>query len=79
MEHFGEKRASNQQEYNEYLKSPHWQKLRESILQRDNYECQICFNPAEQVHHLTYQHRGEEYIFELVSLCEACHLKFYHS
>jgi len=75
---YGEQKISNISEYNEYLKSDHWKKLRERILIRDNYECQICFEPAEEVHHLTYQHRGEEYTFELVSLCVNCHAKYYH-
>ena len=30
-----------------------WKEVRESILKRDNYMCQMegCHNPAEEVHH----------------------------
>jgi len=65
-------------EYKEYIETDWWKSLRKKILIRDNYTCQICKCKAEEVHHLTYQHKGKEYSFELVSLCHNCHLKHYH-
>ena len=65
--------------YYEYIKSDQWYELREQILKRDNYICQICGGKAEEVHHLTYKNFKNEYQFELVSLCKRCHKEVYHS
>jgi hypothetical protein len=29
--------------------------------------------PAREVHHRTYQHVGEEFLYELLALCHGCH------
>lgn len=61
-------------EYNEYLSSPEWHRKRALVFERDNYLCQGCYsNSAELVHHLSYKHVGEEFLFELTSMCELCH------
>jgi hypothetical protein len=58
----------------EYLQSPLWQSKRELILRRDNYTCQRCQSAtATDVHHITYHNLGNEYNFELVSVCRRCH------
>lgn len=67
----------NQSGYNEYLKSEWWQSIRPKALERDNYTCQICGGKAIDVHHMTYIHRGHEYLFELVSFCKKCHLDYH--
>jgi hypothetical protein len=64
--------------YTEYMNSPEWKKKRDEIMIRDNYTCNICGNPAQQVHHLSYVHKPDEYTWELVSLCKDCHFKHYH-
>lgn len=74
----GLKDDSFRQVYEEYMKSPEWFSLRETVLIRDSYTCQICFNKAEEVHHLTYKHFKKEYLFELISLCKTCHKTEYH-
>ncbi|MDQ5852285.1 MAG: hypothetical protein M3380_09490 [Chloroflexota bacterium] len=62
------------QRYNAYLDSPAWQQKRQLVLKRDAYLCQACrMNKATQVHHLTYNHLGDEPLFELVSICRPCH------
>ena len=65
--------------YYDYINSEEWQELRQKILKRDGYKCQICNKSANHVHHLTYVHFTKEYMFELVSLCEMCHIIEYHS
>lgn len=60
-------------EYLNYLESEEWKIRREEILERDNHTCVLCNGPAEQVHHKTYAHLGNEYDEELVSVCKACH------
>jgi hypothetical protein len=59
--------------YFKYLESDDWKKLRMIILERDKYQCQICYQQANDVHHLTYAHLKNEYLFELISLCRDCH------
>lgn len=65
--------------YVDYIDSPEWKEKRHSILIRDSYTCQICGNAGNNVHHLSYAHFGNEYDFELVTLCENCHIKEYHT
>lgn len=66
------------EEYNEYLKTPSWRKIRQKVLERDNHTCQGCLeNKATEVHHKTYEHVFDEFAFELVSLCSDCHRKYH--
>lgn len=67
--------------YNQYLQSEDWDKKRRAILARDNFTCQGCLGhrgKATQVHHMTYQHVGNELAFELISLCSHCHDKYHN-
>lgn len=65
--------------YYKYINSENWKELRKKIITRDSGVCQICGAKGTNVHHLTYTHFMNEYLFELVLLCENCHLKEYHS
>lgn len=60
--------------YQSYLNSEKWQKKRELVFKRDDHTCQACLeSPAEEVHHLTYEHVGDEPLFDLQSVCSPCH------
>lgn len=63
--------------YNAYLKTPGWYKIRQAVLTRDNNLCQACLrNTATHVHHLSYDlynQVGRSAAFELVAICRACH------
>lgn len=61
--------------FGSYYVSQEWQRTREHILARDWYECQVCGNTAECVHHLTYDRLGRENDLDLMSLCNACHIE----
>lgn len=64
--------------YSSYLNSPQWQSKRQAVLKRDRYLCQGCMvRRASQVHHLTYEHCGNELLWELTSVCEECHRKIH--
>ena len=64
--------------YSEYLQSQEWQVKRALVLKRDNYMCQGCMrNEANVVHHTTYAHAGNEFLFELISLCHECHERYH--
>lgn len=56
-----------------------WQRLKNKVLERDNYTCQICGENQGlmQVHHITYKRcGGKAYnapMGDLITLCEDCH------
>ena len=60
--------------YTAYLASPAWSSKRRQVLERATGKCEGCREqiPAE-VHHLSYDHVGQEFLFELVAVCHACH------
>lgn len=61
-------------EYEEYLGTDKWNELRSTRLAIDNYECVLCGNKAEIVHHRRYPEVfGTETVKDLVSLCDNCH------
>lgn len=62
--------------YNEYLNSPAWKAKSEAVLIRDGRWCQGCREkPATQAHHLSYEHVGKEFLFELIAVCRECHAR----
>ena len=62
------------EQYHEYRLTQKWKEKRLIVLERDNNLCQGCRkNKATEVHHLTYEHIGNEMLFELVSVCRSCH------
>jgi hypothetical protein len=65
--------------YEEYLAGPVWRKKREKILDRSGGICEGCREKtATQVHHLSYEHVGNEFLFELVAVCDDCHDKLHN-
>lgn len=63
------------QRYNEYLKSPEWNRIKGKVLRLHNYQCACCGNRANQVHHRDYRPRvlrGED-MNALVPICKRCH------
>lgn len=68
-------------EYQEYLQSPWWKRVRAFMLDRANYTCQDCglrlrgpdATTVLEVHHLFYARLGNEFAEDLVVLCTWCH------
>lgn len=63
------------QDYEDYLRSPLWRKIRRRVLRRDNNACRRCEGAADRVHHRKYtkavlEGSDDDY---LVSVCEGCH------
>lgn len=57
-----------------YFASAAWKLKRMKVFERDQYMCQSCFNTkATEVHHLNYDHFGNEPLFDLISICRYCH------
>lgn len=74
--------------YEELLKTKEWADKRKKILERDNYECQIChqkFN-VMNVHHKYYLRESHKRVMPweydddaLITLCPSCHTKLHSS
>ena len=63
-------------DYKDYLRTPEWQERRDKALHQANGRCQRCGNYRDlQVHHKTYERKGEELPQDLIVLCRDCHEK----
>lgn len=80
-EFFNEKEDINKLKsmpYKEYLQTEHWKQTRGKALKKANYRCELCNSKIDlNVHHKTYENRGEEKPNDLIVLCHNCHSKFH--
>ena len=64
--------------YRAYLQSPQWECRRRETIVRAKFRCERCGKLRAvrrlQVHHLTYEHLGDEYPEQLVAVCVRCHI-----
>lgn len=61
-----------------YMNSPEWKTRRRLVMERANGLCEGCRQAdAAEVHHLSYEHLGNEFLFELVALCRDCHSRIH--
>lgn len=60
--------------YNDYLKSPLWQKIKHKLLSKQS-KCKVCFNQATVLHHIKYNKETllGETLEHLIPLCKFCH------
>ncbi len=52
--------------------------FRESVFERDNYQCVVCQSPAQDAHHILERRLfpdGGYYMNNGVSVCGPCHIK----
>lgn len=64
--------------YNDYLLTPQWLEKKRKVLLRAQGMCEGCRDAeATTVHHTTYAHVGEEFLFELLALCDPCHKRLH--
>lgn len=62
--------------YKVYLKTEHWEETKEHMLEKYNHKCALCDRTDNlQVHHKTYDNKGEEKEDDLIVLCPICHMK----
>lgn len=60
--------------YGQYLASREWALRKQAVARRSGGTCERCLrNPANQVHHLTYEHLGNEPLEDLQHVCRPCH------
>lgn len=64
--------TARSREYQQYMRSPEWRRLRQRILERDAYTCAFCGEPADSVHHLHYRNFGCEREQDVVATCREC-------
>ena len=65
-------------EYQSYLETIDWKGLRQKVFKRSGGMCEGCLeNKATQVHHLTYEHVGNEFMWEVVAICNECHERYH--
>lgn len=62
-------------EYKTHLNSPEWATTRSQKLEEADYECQRCGDSGVplEVHHLTYDRLGHEWLEDLLVVCHECH------
>lgn len=61
-------------EYEFYLQTNHWQRMRRTALWWAENRCQTCHaTDSLQVHHRTYARKGGERLSDLTVLCRRCH------
>jgi 5-methylcytosine-specific restriction endonuclease McrA len=67
-------RAEYRARYHAYLETPQWREKSQLVISRAGGVCQGCGKArATQAHHLTYEHIGNELLWELVAVCRPCH------
>ncbi|MFA6176600.1 MAG: hypothetical protein WC765_08490 [Phycisphaerae bacterium] len=73
-----ERVAEWRKQYAIYLGSQERKDKRKKVIARAEYVCEGCqADDATEVHHITYEHVGDEFLFELVALCSACHERYH--
>ncbi len=74
------KLTPRQIEHREYLKTPKWLAKRSAVIKRSGHHCEGCgvyLGEKGHVHHLTYDHWQDEFLFELLYICQSCHEKIH--
>jgi len=66
-------------DYSDYLKTEHWQEVRQRALKIGKHKCALCSSTEKlNVHHNTYENFGNEQIEDLTVLCHNCHSKYHN-
>jgi hypothetical protein len=67
--------------YYDYLQTPEWAERRKDAMRRAGYRCQVCnaYGVQLNVHHRTYERRGNEWNKDLITLCRTCHEIFHQN
>ena len=74
------KEKTKRMKYWDHLRSPWWLSRRRAALAEVAGLCQHCGSTRNlQVHHLTYDHLGNEPITDLAVLCKRCHRLEHHA
>lgn len=67
-----------QENYAAYRQTQEWEALRQRVFARANGICEGCgLRRATEVHHLSYEHLGSEFLWELRAVCRPCHARWH--
>jgi len=70
--------SERKEKYYKYLESWEWERKAHKVKKRANFICEGCLtSPATEVHHITYAHIYNEFMFELLALCSDCHRRIH--
>lgn len=71
-------KAEMKEKYADYLDSSEWRERHRLVMLRAGGICEGCrTRQASQVHHLTYDNIGEEFLWQLVAVCRSCHERYH--
>lgn len=66
-------------DYNEYLQSDHWKRIKGYVLTFWRRRCCLCYATDNlDVHHRNYKRLGKELLNDCVVLCRECHEVFHN-
>ncbi len=75
-----QERIAYRERYHAYLQTPEWRERSQAVLRRAGFVCEGCGKAnATQAHHLSYDHVGNEFLWELRAVCRPCHERFHNS
>lgn len=60
-------------DYHRYMASREWALKKRAVRERAYGDCERCHRPMKQVHHLSYEHLGDEPLEDLLGVCRECH------
>lgn len=64
--------------YELYLQSEEFDKIRQAVFKRDNYQCIVCGSKEKiQPHHMTYINIYHEELHDLITVCHKCHAAYH--
>lgn len=73
-----ERRERERAERAPYYASPEWDLMRRRVMKRAGGLCEGCGQvPPAEVHHMTYEHFGAEFMWELRAVCKPCHERYH--
>lgn len=73
-----EKVLEEESSYAKYLKSDHWQHMREIAEEHYGKQCNLCGSTTRvETHHRTYDRIGRERLGDLTRLCRKCHSRYH--
>lgn len=73
-----ELRPTVRADYDAYLKTPAWRRVRDEAIARANGRCALCDAEGPlQGHHRTYRNLGHELPGDVIALCRRCHATFH--
>jgi len=65
--------------YYEYLATEHWQQMRKKAFKHYGKKCKYCGCGNDlNVHHVTYERRGDERLEDLEIVCQDCHKRIHN-